>query len=155
MDLFRERVVTTRLRGDCMAVWLDLLEDATSLRSLYGNYTPSLEPVHLHEISLHRDGARVNLRFDLEEYPKDPPKKWRILGFNTVQVQLALIGIRELSLRGWSSRMDAKMSLSREVDCLRVIMSTSFMAIDIKAEWAMMVKVSAYLSNETEPHRVT
>ncbi|GDY34055.1 Imm50 family immunity protein [Gandjariella thermophila] len=131
-----------------MAAWLDLLEDAASVRSIYNDQSPALDPIRLHEISLHTDGGRATLRFDLPEYPESPPKKWRLQGFNTVQVELMLIEIRELSLRGWNSAIDGRMSLARESDGVRVTMSTDSVRIDIKAAWATVVKVAAYLSEE-------
>src|ERR1700730_13283023 len=82
-DPFLELKTTTRLRGNNMESWADLLDDPAKVRSIYGDDVPSLDSVHLHEITLHRDGARLTLRFDLSKYPTDPPKKWQAQGFNT------------------------------------------------------------------------
>lgn len=131
-----------------MASWMDLLDDPTSVRAIYGDDVPSLESVHLHEITLHSDGARVTLRFDLSRYPADPPRKWQVQGFNTVQIQLVLLEVRELTLHGWRNRIDAALSLTKEDGGLRVVGSADSVAIDIKGEWATVAKISAYLSRD-------
>ncbi|WP_076842588.1 MULTISPECIES: Imm50 family immunity protein [Protofrankia] len=129
-----------------MASWPDVLDDPRSIQAIYDDRTPPLESVVLHEISLHRDGPRVVLRFDLPEYPTHPPKKWLNQGLNVVQIQLMLIGIRDLSLRGWSHESSVNLSLERQGDAVRVAASSGSTTINISAEAASIVSVSAYLS---------
>jgi hypothetical protein len=96
--------------------WLDLLSDDKPIRSIFGETIPTLEGADLHEVSLHHDGPRVMLRFDLADFPKTPPRKWVIQGANTVQLELMLLGTEDLEIRGWSTKMGTHVSMFRHDD---------------------------------------
>lgn len=49
-------------------------------------------PIDLHEITLHRDGPRVRLRFDVAAVPHPLPARWDG-DANRTQVQLACFGV--------------------------------------------------------------
>ncbi|MCF6525064.1 Imm50 family immunity protein [Streptomyces sp. JJ36] len=83
--------------------WTTILSDAGGIDHVYGGYPPELAQVRLHEVTVHRDGPRVTLRLDLPLYPQSPPKKWLTQGFNTVQINLMLVGVRGISLLGFSA----------------------------------------------------
>jgi hypothetical protein len=68
--------------------WTDLLVDPRTIRAIFGPTGPSLEGIELHAIELHRDGPTVTLRFDVAEFPADPPKKWLERECNRVWLKL-------------------------------------------------------------------
>ena len=82
--------------------WIDEAADNYFLKMLYPMASPLLDAVRLHEVKLHQDGPVVSLRFDLNEYPAQPPAKWQAVKSNTVQVCLDGIGVREFAMRGWA-----------------------------------------------------
>ena len=57
--------------------WADFLLNPTPLRSIFGDISPSLKGVDLHEIVVDRDGPRVSLRFDLKNFIERPPTIWK------------------------------------------------------------------------------
>lgn len=124
-----------------MTTWLDAVDDARAVRAIYGDDVPSLTAVPVHEIRLHRDGPRVTLRFDLSSYPATPPRKWA--GLNTVQVQLTLVDVLELSVEGWSNDPVADLSLTRDGDVLTMT-STGATRCRARARAAVVDKISAY-----------
>jgi len=105
---------------------------------------PSLAPVVLHEICLHRDGPRVLLRFDLPDFPAEPPKKWLAQQANVVQVTLTLVGIRSISLSGWSNESVVDLSMLQEDGSVWVTGSGDQVRLDIQAEAATITALSAY-----------
>ena len=131
-----------------MATWLDLLEDDRGLSAIYGDEVPSLTCVALHEISLHRDGPRVTLRFDLPEYPVHPPEKWLVNEFNVVQVQLMLIGVEDVSLQGLTRDPRVDLTLERDGQVIKTATQSGSTRLDIRAYAAMITSISAYRAEE-------
>ncbi|WP_394845131.1 immunity 50 family protein [Pendulispora brunnea] len=82
--------------------WIDSIGQSEFLRKLFPA-APILRGVRLHELTFHQDGPRVLIRFDLNDFPCEPPSKWIQARANRVQVRLLAVGVRELELRGWSS----------------------------------------------------
>ncbi len=73
--------------------WLESVDNPEILLEIYGEqFVPELDGVFVHEVRWHWDGPSFFIRFDLPTYPADPPDEWRKSGFNTVQVELALLG---------------------------------------------------------------
>lgn len=127
-----------------MTGWLDVVDDDRGIRTIYGDETPSLGWVDLHEISLHRDGPRVVLRFDLPDYPGDAPKKWVDQGFNVVQVKFMLVGIHKFSLQGWSHDSFLDLSVLRDGQAVRVSGRSESIEMSIVADAALVSSISAY-----------
>ncbi|WP_105661044.1 Imm50 family immunity protein [Cronobacter dublinensis] len=84
-----------------MGSWTDVLVDKSKVSSIFKEEEPSLCNIDIHEIIFHRDGPKITLRFNLENYPSDPPKKWVLQKFNTVQLQLTALDINEVKFSGW------------------------------------------------------
>jgi hypothetical protein len=82
--------------------WIDTLNDNVFLRALFPQSDPSLNATRLHELRLHQDGPAILLRFDLEDYPEQPPAKWQSGNGNTVQVCLEGSGVRDVRIVGWT-----------------------------------------------------
>lgn len=127
-----------------MTTWLDALDDDRGVRAIYGNKIPPLGPVKIHEVSMHNEGPRVMLRFDLTDYPENPPKKWVDQGFNVVQVQLMLVGILDFSLQGWSHDSTIDLSLKKEGKVVRVAGFAESIRMIIISEAALITSISAY-----------
>jgi hypothetical protein len=70
-----------------MTDWTDLVDDPRAIRAIFAVTAPSLDQIELLEVVLHTDGPTAILRFNLAEFPIDPPKKWLERGCNTVQMR--------------------------------------------------------------------
>ena len=67
-------------------------------------------PVDLHEVTLHRDGPRVRLRFDVAAVPHPLPARWAG-DANRTQVQLACFGISAFTLSGFTTTMSGRLTM--------------------------------------------
>jgi hypothetical protein len=130
-----------------MTIWFDVLDDARGIRAIYGDDAPPLEAVVLHEITLHRDGPRVVLRFDLPAFPSRPPEKWVSQGCNVVQVQLLLSGVESVSIQGLSTHSVVDIAVAGDGRKVRVTTSGSSV-IDVLALDASITSISAYMDAE-------
>jgi hypothetical protein len=80
--------------------WNDFLSNARALTSMYTDAPSFLE---LHELTLHREGPRLDLRIQLDRFPDKAPKKWMEAQPNRLQVLLRLSGITDFAITGWST----------------------------------------------------
>lgn len=131
-----------------MTTWLDHVTDAGPVRAVFRDALPSLRGVNVHEVVLHRDGPRVELRLDLAEFPAAPPTKWT--EFDTVQVRLVLVGVTAMSLRGWSTTVVTDLVLERAGEGLRLATDGGPVALEVEAGAATVTKISAYRGGEPE-----
>ncbi|MFF2391364.1 Imm50 family immunity protein [Nocardia sp. NPDC058114] len=126
--------------------------DSRSVRAIFGAATPSLEGVVLHEVRLHRDGPSVYLRFDFREFPVDPPRKWRNIGYNTVQIELNLYGVDSVEISNLSTESVIDLNLSTcNRDGKRVVHArtskNSATHLDVVAGSVRVSKISAYVGD--------
>ncbi|MGW1803452.1 Imm50 family immunity protein [Streptomyces sp. NPDC002078] len=94
--------------------WTSFLHNPEGITSIYQGAPPDLTGVHLHEAALHVDGPTLKLRLDLTRYPDQPPRKWVAQGFNTVQIELCLSGLKTVALEGFGTQISANVSLGKE-----------------------------------------
>ncbi|MBA8824345.1 hypothetical protein FHX42_001692 [Saccharopolyspora lacisalsi] len=74
-------------------------------KAIYGDRTPSLAGLNLHEVVFEYDRTRVMLVFGFPEFPAVFPKKWRQPGCDIVQIRTSFVDIADLSLL--EQRVDA------------------------------------------------
>jgi Immunity protein 50 len=81
-------------------MWLSLVEEVEGVRAIYGNESPDLQKINLHEIKIvNGEEIGCNLRFDLNKLPKTLPEKWIAKGVNTVQLDISLVTSEILFLK--------------------------------------------------------
>lgn len=133
-----------------MHSWLDLVDGSEFLAGLFEDDVPSLHRVELHEIILHRDGPKLTLRFDLQEFPKTVPPQWRRAGYNTLQITLSMIGLRSIVLSGWATQVTGPLRIAPD-DALgvRVHFDSSSMSLGAAAPYIHLDRVSPYVN---KPH---
>lgn len=127
--------------------WTNYLGNKLPVESIYSKI-PLLNQLRLHEVRLHQDGPRVSLRFDLNEFPDKPPKKWVAGKFNRAQLTLVLIDIGSFRMSGWGLNNIGKLSL-KDCDagvCLQF--SGQFMQIDCTGRFLEVEKISGYYDSE-------
>jgi Immunity protein 50 len=127
-----------------MPTWLDSVSDPRPVRAIYGDHVPSLERTSLHEVSLHRDGPRAVIRFDLADFPDHPPKKWLERGYDVVQVQIMLVGIWRFSLEGWTTEPVVNIEIAKENGGIKLFASDGPVRIEINSDVAIISSISAY-----------
>lgn len=127
-----------------MKNWLDVVVDATPVRSIFGDDAPLLEKVDLHEVTLHRDGPCLSLRFDLPTLPKELPVKWRTQGLNCIQLKLMLVGAGAVTLSGWGTQSVVSLDINQVGNQLRLVSRDGPVALDVTADSIVIEKISAY-----------
>lgn len=124
--------------------WTDLLLDTGPIKAIFGSNCPTLEGVDLHEIDLLRDGPKVLLRFDLRDFPLDPPAKWASAGFNRVQIRLLAFEVRQLQIIGLNSEMKADINARRDGKLIHLSAESGIFRFDLRAEFLIVEGISAY-----------
>jgi hypothetical protein len=82
--------------------WYELAENPKAITSLFSR-PESFDIVSLFAVELDREGPTVRARFNLEQFPDRPPKKWGGHDYNRAQVRLDFFGIESLVVSGWST----------------------------------------------------
>lgn len=127
-----------------MPGWVDFLSEPHGIRAIYGEELPTLTSVDLHELVLHRDGPRATLRFDLAQFPREPPKKWADQGFNVVQVQLTLVDVHHLTVAGWTTHATLDLDVERRDGVLLLRTLNGPVGVNIDARWLVLSHLGAY-----------
>lgn len=94
--------------------WIDITSNTGLLLEAFNNNVPSLRNAYIHDIRVNNDGTDTLIRFDLAEYPENPPAGWKAA--NTLQITLALSAVQSISLEGWASKMIADIDLAKNDD---------------------------------------
>lgn len=124
--------------------WVDMLVDSSPISAIYGQDIPSLDCVDLHEIQIHRDGPRVTIRFNLGGYPARAPAKWVSSGFNTVQLSLMAMGVKELQVEGLGTECPMNLAIAKEGGLLRICATGEFIKLNVAADALILDGISAY-----------
>jgi len=132
-----------------MNSWIDTLVDKKKVTSIFNGEEPSLYNVDIHDIVFHRDGPRISIRFNLRNYPSSPPKKWRLQKYNTVQMQLTAIDVKDVKLSGWSrTNYIVNLIVSKENGFVYIRASDGDFDLYIESSFLDISSVSAYIRSE-------
>lgn len=132
-----------------MSFWTDLLIDKKQINSIYGDELPSLERTDLHEVIFHRDGPKITLRFNLDKYPNNPPKKWVMQEFNTAQVQLTLLDVKDVTLSGWvGTNYIVDIHVEKCNSLISLCVKNDIFSLKIKSGFIEVTSISAYILNK-------
>jgi hypothetical protein len=124
--------------------WLDALEDPRPILAVYSGKEPSLTSADVHEVTLHRDGPTMTLRFDLAAFPEDPPAKWRKQRCNRAQVSLMLVGLSDVTIHRWSVCCRTDLALTKVPNGVRLSASSEGIELQACARSAVVSRLSAY-----------
>ena len=124
--------------------WIDLVGSAEFLRKLFPK-APSLHGVRVLEVDLRQDGPRATVRFDLNDFPQQPPTKWKQSHANKVQIRLMGIGVRDLQVRGWSANNIVDIEIvAADPDGFRLVAQGAGLHLVAVFEHLAVDNVSAY-----------
>ncbi len=133
--------------------WVDSLDDARSITAVFGQAAVLSGSVNVHEFVVHRDGPQVRLRFDLDDFPTDPPRKWLIDGFNTVQVDLCLVDVVEFSINGVARLMRSHIEISRLDGLIVTRLQSGDVSLLARSRFAAIVGLRPYVDSERVKRR--
>ncbi|MGW8380521.1 Imm50 family immunity protein [Streptomyces sp. ODS28] len=123
--------------------WVSALADATPILKVFDGSPPALHGVRVHEVTVQANGPQLLLRVDLAEFPDSPPPKWRMQGFNTVQVEINLVGARDLRLEGFGRDLVVDVELEKE-ELVHLSVDSPDFRLSAVADAVLLAKVSAY-----------
>ena len=73
-------------------MWQNLIENPKPLFSIFGDEYVSLSSIELIDTKIEYGlDLQISIRFDLNQYPINPPEKWILNQNNTVQLTLNLV----------------------------------------------------------------
>lgn len=127
------------------ADWVSLLVNPEPIRAIFGTHTPSLTDVEVHDLLLGRDGPSLLVRFDLPDYPAEPPRKWVEAEANRVQLRLRAVEVRALTVNGVGWATATAMTLQPEDGAVRLRLGGADTCLDALVGWVYVDEISAYL----------
>ena len=128
--------------------WVENLDDVRPIRAVFGETVALSNEINVHDVVIHRDGPEVRLRFDLEAFPSDPPRKWLVDGFNTVQVDLSLFDVLEFSMSGLARLMRCRIEVSRTDGLIVTQASSAGVSLVVRSRFASVVGLRPYVDAE-------
>jgi hypothetical protein len=127
--------------------WIDVVDRTEGLVAAYGSQLPTLDRVELVALTLSQDSTPLTLRFDLADYPSEPPRRWALKKANTVQLELALFPLETISLSRWGTLGIADISLTRSEN---FILRARGGELDLSAtsKFAAVLSIPAYVNSQ-------
>lgn len=78
--------------------WRNFTTNPEAIASTFGEADPSLEDIRLMRLELSEDGPTLNLSLALNDYPSNPPVRWKRGSNDSVTIQLQCLDLVNLSL---------------------------------------------------------
>lgn len=94
-------------------IWTELLHNPQAVRSAF-SIVPSLTRCEIMEVCFHRNGPRMTIVFDIQDFPVHPPERWLRDDANTVQLKLQLFHISKVTVAQWACHNVADITLARD-----------------------------------------
>jgi hypothetical protein len=129
-------------------VWYSACDNPQALTRLFTS-VGDVSDVEMHEAVLHRDGPRLQLRFDISSFPDRPSPRWHP-SYNTLQVQVSFWGLDDLRIEGWPTRITGRLSLDPAGEGLHVAFDAPGCSIAARCRLARIEHLSPYLSETPE-----
>lgn len=123
--------------------WTAALENPQSITSLFGEPS-ALDLIDLHEVTVHREGPVLRLRFDIPAVPAPLPRKWPA-GANTTQLVLAAWGVTALQISGWATRVQGQLEVERRDSETLLIFTSPNCRIEASVGELRIETVSGYI----------
>jgi Immunity protein 50 len=95
--------------------WYELAENPRAITELYSE-VPLLQSIRLVEVLLLRDGPRMTIKTDLPRFPDKAPARWKLQGYNEIQLQLDFWGVQSLHIAHWSTEDQVEIQIRAAVE---------------------------------------
>lgn len=138
-----------------MCSWVELLTESKKISSIFGSNIPLLEDVELHGVTFHRDGPKITLKIDLNDYPSSPPKKWLLNKYNAVQIHLEFLDIQSCILKNWiKTSYRLKLNIKMEGDIVSLSAASDEFEIEIKSKFLYVSDITAYQNSLSDDQEI-
>lgn len=123
--------------------WIDLTLNPEAVTWCFPD-GPSLNYVEIEELTFSNGCSNINLHFNVEEFPSNPPKKWRDDNDNCVQITLNIVADKLKVNRNSSGFFNGNLQITKSDKYILVRFHADTGDIDIHAEAIRISRVSAY-----------
>lgn len=104
--------------------WYELAENPRAITELYTD-VPLLQSVRLREVRLDRDGPTMKFTIDLPTFPDKVPARWKLRGYNAVQMQSDFWWLRSIQIDRWSAENLVDIQIEATTDGLIALQAAS------------------------------
>jgi hypothetical protein len=126
--------------------WYNFADNPKSIASLF-SIPPKLECVWVCCIELGRDGPKLALRLDIDEFPDHPPKKWA-REYNQVQLTVDFFDVEGLLVEGWGRDNRARITVADVEGRRSVLVQGSECSIRFTCHVFRIAFISGYYDTE-------
>ena len=81
-----------------LSSWRKFTMNPEAIASAFGESDPSLRDVKLSKGEFSDDGPTFNFSLEINDYPTDPPIRWKRVPSNVVVIQFQCLGVQKLSM---------------------------------------------------------
>lgn len=126
------------------ADWVDNLTDRRAVDAVFTDGPPSIDRIDLHAFQVDRDGPVLIVRFDLDDFPANPPAKWRAGGYNVAQLTLRLAGLESFSAQGVAARLIGRLGVTREIGGVGLGFEGDPLSFSAQGKWLLVDALKGY-----------
>lgn len=125
-------------------IWTELVENPQAIFSIFQT-APSLDGVDIASVTLDYNGPAVSLSVLLDEYPTKPSIKWQRNTANAVALDIQLLAVEDLAVRGWRNENKVTFRFKR-LDSGRISVEVSGAVFDFRCScgWIRINHISPY-----------
>lgn len=131
-------------------MWLNLVENPEIIQNIFGHQTPLSNSVELVKMEyVFGEDAVCRLTFNLKEYPKEPPQKWKNLNYNKSQIIFLLSSVMILKLTALNNNTHGTLSITQDSEYINFhFFSSENIGIEflILCRWLYIEAVLGYQS---------
>ncbi len=127
-------------------MWQDFISGQNPLVAVFDTI-PDITEIEMNQISLQRSGEMIEIIFDIEAFPQNPPSKWKDL--NTLQIHLFLTGVQNFKLENWKIPTQGKLTAEKNDDnsLINVAFTSAGCTFRAQVQALMIQKINAYLNS--------
>ena len=119
---------------------------------IYKDKMPDLQNVEIVKMVITPgEDAEIRMMVDTAELPQDMPSKWLLQKVNTVQFELAFVGV-EFNDFNLTNGADCNLAISgnREIKHVCITNNADGKKISLDAKWIYVKGISAYIKDTSE-----
>ncbi len=132
-------------------MWLNLVEQAKTLESIFKNDIVTLENIKIRRIEIDcLNGWIFKIYIDLNQYPSNPPLKWTKNKNNTVQIGLNFIENEIINFQNIDfSLSSGNINITEEGNYKQIIFTNNekYTVFTLKCKWIFINSVVGYNSD--------
>ena len=82
--------------------WTKLLYKSEIVKAIFGEDIPQLTKVTVSKLMLDYNGTEAKITILLNDFPKNPPKKWLQSAYNALSMEMSLVVLEEIQINRWT-----------------------------------------------------